>query len=54
MSGRWNQTLLLLLELPSELMDQLILLLDNKVLGLVIREEWVVIIVGIGPVMGLM
>ena len=45
------------MELLLELMNQLILLLDNKVLGPDIREEWVVIIaltiVGISLVMGL-
>ena len=51
-SGRWNQSLLLL-ELLPELTNQLILLLDKKVLSPDIREEWVVITVGIGPVMGL-
>ena len=53
MSRGRNWSFLFLLEQPLELTNQLSLLLDNKVSGPDIRKEWVVITVGIGPVMGL-
>ena len=47
MSRGRNRSLILLLELPLELTNQLYLLLDNKVSGPDIREEGVAITVDI-------
>ena len=52
-SGRWTRSPLSLLELSLELMDELVLLLDNKVLGLDIRHERVIVVFRVGLVMRL-
>ena len=52
-SGRWAWSLLLLPELLSKLTDELVLLLDNKVLGSDIRKERVIVAIGVGLMMRL-
>ena len=50
--GRWTRSSPPLSELPLKLTDDIVLLLDNKVLGLDIRKERVVVAIGVGLVMG--
>ena len=52
-SGRMARSPSPLPELQLELTDELVLLLDNKVLGPDILQERVFVVVGVGPVMGL-
>ena len=52
-TGRWTWNLPSLPELLLKLMDELVLFLDNKVLGPDIRQERVVIAIGVGLMMGL-
>ena len=52
-SGRRTQSPCPLPELLLELSDELVLLLDNEVLGPDIAQERVFVVVGIGLVMGL-
>ena len=53
MSGRWTRGFPSLPKLLSKLMDELVLFLDNKVLGLNIFEERVIIVVVVGLMVGL-
>ena len=53
MLGRWTRSPPSLPELPLKLTDELVLLLDNKVLGPDILQERVFVVVGVGLVVGL-
>ena len=51
-SGRWTWSPPSIPELPLKLTDELILFLDNKVLGPNICQERVIVVVGVGFMMG--